>query len=416
MNDWYRRSMPNRRVTLFFFALVVGIDVCCLGLYLALRSAYGPAAASNSAHIFPMISGIICLGASAILGIMRAERFPALKTEHADFLAGSPWTQATRTPFGPWRPVIYDVPVQTLLGLLTALHLGGSLWLTAPQLQEVQSALPYLIALLTILPTVFFFGGWATLGYIKVLPDWRRAVAVPLLVFGIWLHFAFYGTPIVFITFGALMVILGCVSVFYRMKSVLGLIPQRVQSVTDPDPRTRVPNSTRQLLPTGAESQATQILDGISKDPILCSVTLGTWVAIADWQPEMLGFVTVGTLTFCLLFACVHAELCSTHLGVAGRWARKKFIIPEYDRAFLPIIWTMLVALGLPLAGYLLGLNSRLCAGATAAISLYVCDATRVDIADWSLTSPARFARRAEQRRQSNQPAAQSLFSESLRR
>jgi len=403
MSDWYRRSLPSRRVQLAFLLLIIGIDVVVAAVWLGVRIAWGGEAARSGTDFLIAISGILSTFSAPPLAVCRAERYPAGGSEYAGFLAGSPWTEAAATPFGPWHPVRKDVGILGVLGLLAASHLGLFLWLNTPDF--IRSAQPlFLPAVVTaafLLPFAAFFVTWAVCGYVKVASGWRHSVLIPVLTLGLLLHVGREFGALAVIPLSVLIAIAGSIAVYRRMKSQLSQIPLVPTALPSSDHSGRLSHANRQLRPGVPETFGTWLLDRMSSAGLLLSVVVGTLFAVPAWQRDTLIVLPMFVSLYGLFFAGVHLEVCAPHLGLAARWSRKQLWIPEYDRAFSPVLWLSLSSMTVLVLGYGLEIPPRLTVGVSVAVAVWVSLVSRVQIAEWSLTAPARFLRSPEQRRPS---------------
>ncbi|MCR9198127.1 MAG: hypothetical protein NXI04_05760 [Planctomycetaceae bacterium] len=401
MSDWYRRSLPSRRVQLAFLLLIIGIDVVVAAVWLSIRIAWGAEAARVGTDFLIAISGILSTLSAPLLAVCRAERYPAGGSEYAGFLAGSPWTEAAATPFGPWHPVRKDVGILGVLGLLAASHLGLFLWLNTPDfiISAQPLFLPAVITATFLLPFVVFVLSWAVCGYVRVAIGWRHSILIPALTLGMLLHVGREIGALAVIPLAALTAIAGSIAVYRRMKSQLSQIPLVPTAVPSSDRSGRLSHANRQLCPGVPETFGTWLLDRMSGVSLLLSVVAGTLFAVPAWQRDTLIVLPLFVSLYGLFFAGVHLEVCAPHLGLAARWSRKQLRIPGYDRAFAPILWLALSSMAVLVPGYGLEIPPRLTVGVTVAVAVWVSLVTRVEIAEWSLTAPARFLRRPEQRR-----------------
>ena len=107
-------------------------------------------------------------------------------------------------------------------------------------------------------------------------------------------------------------------------------------------------------------------------------------------------FLPLGVLILGWIRVIVYAEKLHSHIGIAARWATRRFIVSEYDRVWLPTFW-MCVASTIGIALTELGaIPINVAAGLAVAIPVVIGLWSGPDHEEWWLTTPARYFIRKE--------------------
>ncbi len=399
MNRWYRQSLPGRGLFVVFLTLVLLSDLSGIGVWWAWGRVLDPVEAWIHTLPFLVIGPVLCVVASMCVAAARVMRFPTRRSDYFEWLATTPWQSSRRTPFGPWYPVVQDIiPVGAITGLFV-LHIGALQHLNASA-EGIPAELgwtPNMFRLALLLPVVAFWVAWTLCSFLAVCSDWKWSVYVPFLCISLLWHLALR-VPVeasfiaVLLSFAA-----GTFAVCRRMLTVLKSLPSRHLTANDEAAPTRKSSPVVEFLrPQFAGTSSLQSICSRRATSFQAGLSVFVWLTLFPWEQPVHFFLPLGVLILGWIRVIVYAEKLHSHIGIAARWATRRFIVSEYDRVWLPTFW-MCVASTIGIALTELGaIPINVAAGLAVAIPVVIGLWSGPDHEEWWLTTPARYFIRKE--------------------
>jgi len=405
MNRWYRQSLPPGT---FVYALLIAVlvtDLIAAAAWLAWG--HGLEWSESFVLLFPsmLFNVLFCAIAGGCIALYRSQRFPEpwLNKHFHSWLASTPWTPSTRTPFGPWHPVVLDVIPLGLLGLIAAAHAA----VLVPALIATQHPpADWLEVLLTVIlpaaltPAVAFFLFWTFCAYFSVCGRWNWSVYALALWVGVLFHIERYASLSVALASLAASLVVIMVASWRRMAFELTQLPTtHLASSNKPAKPRQTATTYAALSPSPQLTVNAAGLAYLRAKAIAAGLLVFVWLTIHQWDPVAVLFFPIVLFVLCLARMVVYGEKCVSHLGLIARWSTRQFIVPAYDRVFIPSV-VMIVA-GLAILGLVqLGVLPVTLGGALSiAVPVVIGLAMGPDYTTWSLTAPCRYSRRQQQQR-----------------
>jgi hypothetical protein len=320
----------------------------------------------------PLIAfgGLIPVGYAALRPVLF---HPAFRPGYTDWLARTPWTPDSPLPFGPVHFVWQDVVVIALL-ILPAVFLGRALVLL-----QVAAA-GYLVGLAGVLAVT------------KVRPF------AYLMGFGLG-GMAFYADQ-TFPYFAAVMGVYAAGLLGFRRS--LELFPWKLGPTLGgrakmPDevgwPYNRLGPKRPANEPPRWEALALGLLAGW-----LQFVAVSWFEAVQDTSRDKAA--TLGALVLqsvvilgVIIRVLIHLPGYRPPIGLAGRLATRRLLIPGYDEVFLAPFAALLLAAALPVALEVAGVSGPARYGLTMAAVVAVLIGVGPRVREWQLTAPCRITR-----------------------
>ena len=123
--QWYRLSLPPRMLTIVGIGGLVVSQSVPIAFWLTLPSNTTPAEVPELWK-FLLVPAMFSTMLALLFGGHRSTRLPEPGSDYANWLMRTAWTPEHRTPFGPWRPMWWDlIPI----GLLTIVAASNGWWL-----------------------------------------------------------------------------------------------------------------------------------------------------------------------------------------------------------------------------------------------------------------------------------------------
>lgn len=407
MNRWYRQSLPPKSMMLALLVLFLIADLVGMGAWLA----WGQLIERNARFLIwvPFVGfGVVaCAIAGLIFAGFRLQRYPD-RTGTKDFhswLASTPWQPSKRTPFGPWHPVWLDVIPLSILGVVAGAHaavLCPALATSKGQAMVWPDALLNVIIPAALAPAAMFFFGWTAGAYGFQWSRWNWSVYLPLLWLGVFIHiWRLTSLELAFPILGV-----SCLGLMFvtwrRMQLELTKVPEFHTALSDVAPKPRRTSTTYGALsPAPQDPQFAAGLQSLRPKAFAAGLLLFVWLTLLPWGSGSVNYLTVALALFILAVfrMAAYGEILTSHLGLLARWSTRQFIVPSYDRVWIPSV-VMIVA-GLATYGLVpLGVLPATLGGALSiAVPVVIGLAMGPDYTTWSLTAPCRYSRRQQQQR-----------------
>lgn len=400
MNRWYRQSLPPSFLNWGYFSVLLLIDLAGLFVwYMWGQSVTGP---SRYRIMFPfaMVGAGLGIPTAALIAVCRIERFPGYRSDHYEWLATTPWHADNRTPFGPWHPVLTDaIP----LAILSIFGMAHGMLLTCCLAESFDRASQTVLTS-GLAPIAMFFVVWTVGGYVRVCWRWSWSVYSVLLTFGLLIMLAKYVNLLAAFAAGLLASLVAIFLVWRRMKSVLVQLPSRHLTDRDEPPFPRKSSfSIDGAYPYSVKSPMIEWLEVNRPRAFAYGLLSFVWVSFLPAGREFMIMVPFGVSLLALIRVIAFTERRASHLGLLARWATKRFIVPEFDRVWIPSLWMLLTAVLLAAVGYLDLLPPNLVVALSIGTSVFIALTSGPNFDHWALTAPYRMNRRANvQRRQTS--------------
>ncbi|APZ91253.1 hypothetical protein [Fuerstiella marisgermanici] len=405
MNRWYRQSLPGRAGAYLLLTIVLLTDVFAVISWFTWG--HGLEASDQYLCWLPFVGFNVglCVIAGMIVAGYRLQGFPdrTASTSFHSWLAATPWQPSSRTPFGPWHPVWLDVVPFSILGVVAATQaavLCPSLVAARDQAMAWSDALIVTVVPAALAPAVVFLFTWTICAYGILCSRWNWSIFLPALWMGILIHVGkLTSAEIAFSTLGVSLVGLMVVS-WRRMQLELTKVPEFHTALSDVAPKPRRTSTTYAALsPAPQNPQFAAGLHGLRPKAFAAGLLLFVWVALLPWGSGSVNYLTVALALFILAVfrMAAYGEILTSHLGLVARWSTRQFIVPSYDRVWIPSV-VMIVA-GLATYGLVpLGVLPPTLGGALSiAVPVVIGLAMGPDYTTWSLTAPCRYSKRQQQ-------------------
>ncbi|GAB5443050.1 MAG: hypothetical protein Fues2KO_33990 [Fuerstiella sp.] len=394
---WYRQSLPRREILIIAAVCLLAFDLALWLIFLFGRQVTDP---EMLLIIFRPILPCIAVTSAVLpcgLALFRLARFPDPPTSnYAKWLAQTPWTSDQRTPFGPWHPVQEDVLMISVLSVIAMLR--GSLLFLLPGIPSGFGIAAWqIVLLLGFSQPMLFVLCWAFCGFAAVARRWDWSNYVALMVIGIIGHL-FLLLPTVAMAATALVLIALPFIVYRRMSFELATLQQDMLCDPEPDPPKRAP-VYEVLSPEAQSGWMQKFLDRYRPRAFaigfLCLI-LFTTVPGQALTPLVAPFVLMAPL----VRVAVVKSRYNSHLGLLARYRLKRWIVPDHDRIWLPVLWSV-VALVACIPIVLVSLLCRWPYGFAPALMISavvtICLRTGPDMRSWTLTAPVSISIRGPQ-------------------
>lgn len=385
---WYRQSLPGREVLIIVAVIVLAFDLAAWLIFLLGKEVVDPALMHMIYRPFLALIAVTNLVLPCGLAMFRLARFPdPPSSDYAKWLAQTPWTSDQRTPIGPWHPVQEDVLTLAVLSALALLR-SSPLLLMPGSSTAVGIEAWQIVLLLGFSQPVLFVLCWAFCAFATVGRRWDWSTYVALLITGIIGHL-FVLLPTVAMAATALVLIALPFIVYRRMSFELATLQQDMLGDPEPDPPKRA--AVYEVLSPEAHSGWMQkFLDRYRPRAFaigcLCLI-LFTTVPGQALTPLVAPFVLMAPL----VRVAVVKSRYNSHLGLLARYRLKRWIVPDHDRIWLPVIWSV-VALVACVPIVLVSLLFRWPYGFAPALMISAvvtsCLRTGPNIPSWTLTAP----------------------------
>jgi hypothetical protein len=339
------------------------IYAALLGVEVGLRWAFGVPLGARPPR--PAPSGHVLLFVAALYGFGRVLSFhPFVNAGYAKWLATAPWRPGMPLPLGPVHLVGRDLLVLVPLAALAQFASGGSWWVPL---------LVFGVCYLLSIWLAFWGRGW-----------WAYALA-----WGIAGLLAAAGHPPVF---AALLVVMHVVA----RAGLRHSLPRQELKAVDKPSAAGLGSPFEQLAPVPPPA------------PIPPAHAAAYAVLAGWWAYGVVGFVWPDArrdevAMFTVLFGVsaalirwgVYALGTESPLGLRGRWATGRWVLPGYDRILVAPGVVLLAGTALPVALARTAVPPALLAGACGAVVLLLALALPPTRARWRLTGHHHLFRRS---------------------
>lgn len=396
MTRWYRQNSLRWSVFACLAAMALIADLLGVAAWAAWGRTLSNDVAAQILLPFLMFGGAFSIVLAPVIAVLRLQRYPG-HGDYRQWLATTPWQASSRAPFGPWHPVLRDIIPLALLTVIPLGHtylyqsLGGAVRASL-LLQEIGLNLLVVVALA---PTVCFLLVWEIGGYLTVMAKWEWSVYVPLMVTGVLWHAINLVSIRMMMLLVALSFAVGTVLVWKRMSLVLRQLPEtNLSGKTAGRPKRKRSETFEMLSPQFEPTASIRVLEKYRPRTIAIGVLMFVWLTIIPWDQAALLLIPIPAAVHAFFRAAMYCERQDSNLGLLARFATRRFIVPDFDRVWLPSLFMVLVGTALGLITYagLLPISSG------AAISIVV--PTMIGLlmgpnyTEWSLTSATRYRRR----------------------
>lgn len=398
MNEWNRSISKARGYYLAFAAIVIVVDACGLGVWLAWGRFLDPELVPSVTLPFLMVPPVLSVFAAGILGASRLIRYPANNSSYFQWLATTPWQASSRIPFGPWYPVPRDIIPLSFLTLITMGHvwmyskLGGILSI-APGLQELALNVTVLAMLC---PALAFVVAWTSCGYfVRAAAHWTELAFTPLLTLGAMLHLSPVLPPILLLCGTVVLLVTAPILVWLRLKDQLKEISKYHLAINSLPAQKRKTSPTYDALsPHPPTTYALKLLQASRGRAVAIGVVLTVCLTLLPWERPIVLLLPPVAIFLGSLRVAMYNEKQQSHLGFLARWATGKYLVPEFDRVWITPICMALSGMTLAFLTFLKYLPPNV--GATLSMTVPIVLGLTMGPAydEWSLTAPSRYTRR----------------------
>jgi len=400
MNRWYRQVMPRRSHVLLFALLLILLDSTTGAIWLAWGKWLIEAQGTGVVRVMLHASQVLCGMAVLLVALRRVHQFPPANPSYTQWLATTPWASHQRLPFGPWQPVIQDTIPLGVLGVISAFH-GVFTFRLPPDRVVSLSASAFspewwwLLCVAVLLPALVFFGVWVIAGFCAVMPHWKRSAFVLLFVIGVVIHLGIrLGLPEA-TAVAAVCAVVGFVLVYKKMQRMVRTLPQVMNETQHVKIEGKMVPAFEMLSPRPYRNRVIRLLENTRPRALEFCLLLFVWLTLPPWEGEFVLFAGAFACGLSLARVAVYAGRTSSHLGLLSRWHSRRFIVPQYDRVWLPSLAMVFVA-SVPVLLAITNMISPQLAGPLAVVlPILVGWICGPDYEQWSLTAPVEYLLRA---------------------
>jgi hypothetical protein len=382
---WYRQSLPGRGVLIIVAVIVLAFDLAAWLIFLLGKEVVDPALMHMIYRPFLALIAVTNLVLPCGLAMFRLARFPdPPSSDFAKWLAQTPWTSDQRTPFGPWHPVQEDVLTLAVLSALALLR-SSPLLLMPGSSTAVGIEAWQIVLLLGFSQPVLFVLCWAFCAFATVARRWDWSNYVALLITGIIGHL-FVLLPTAAMAATALVLIALPFIVYRRMSFELATLQQDMLCDPEPDPPKRAP-VYEVLSPRGHLVALQEFFERYRPRAFaigfLCLVILTT-VPGSVFAMLLVPLVLIVPLLRVVLIVARY----NSHLSLRARYRLKRWVVPEYDCIWLPVLWSVVACLPIVLVEQLVQMPFGPLPALMISAVVTICLRTGPDVRLWTLTAP----------------------------
>ena len=409
---WYLQSLPPKRFMIAFAALVSAVGVAGVLVWLTLARSISPHEAELTlAHraLSPFLLAELMLSVvgAIFLGMCRAARIPHSRSDYADWLGRTPWTASQRLPFGPWQPVRVDLIPLGTLGAVSAAFAGMMYFSMFRTLYQTHQDIVAVMLAAFAVPAIAFLLTWIGCCY-RLCLRWEWSIFAPVSMIGLLIQTARYAHPVAALVAAGVLLVLGIIAVWRKQRRMLGELPSDGLAKNE---STGIRDSSpiyQFLSPIQKKPWLIEMRDRYRTRTIAIGVMVWAWADFTFqfdpyWKDlelmagliQLLGVFIVGGTT---LVACIGR--LQSHLGVSARWATGQWIVPQYDRVWIPLLSIVLLWGSVMVSGYVAEVSNLTTLPFTLAAAAMIGMTTGPDYERWSLTAPvSHLVKRGRQRR-----------------
>lgn len=408
MNRWFRQSFPPRSFTYIFFGTILFADLLAAAVCGFNSQVLGRADAVGLSMPFLVVSTGIGSVAAGILAICRAERFPAYRKDYYDWLATTPWQASSKTPFGPWHPVLRDVLPLSLFAAIGLIHGAVMFWAMSWQagVQDLWAhQMQGMAVFLAVAPFLVFIFMWTGKGYVAVTRQWNWSVYLPLLTLGLLIHLGLRVSAVAAIATAAILFPIATILIWRRMQTVLMGVPSmHLNSRDQPLPNRLGASLFRVLPPSCNPSIGVQWLQKYRQRTPAIALLLVVWLSLFPWRPPELMFVFFAVLLLSFSRLIAYTGCRWPHASIAARWATRRLIVAKYDRVYVPTFLMLFFGFAFPTLAVLNVISTSAGAVWGIVVPVVIGMASGPDFRQWSLTAPMKIITNpgAQRRKQPN--------------
>lgn len=396
MNAWYRLSLPSRASAMIFLITVALADLSAVAIRFSFgflieadgrRLAYGPIIGS---------SVFFCFVAAAAIGYVRCLRYPHPGSAYESLLTKTPWRPDRRLPLGPWHPVIQDVVSVGFVCVVAMAQLVMFRMLAGPdslQRQHLPVAFDLLFVIVPVLISVTYVMSWTLCGFGAMYSDWNGAFLWPSLMVGGSCNLLKAGCVEAYVFVLGASVLTGVVLVVMRMKRLLVELPERhLRRQQLGTPVEDLAAVVKYLAPSAPKQATSAFVNRSRQEAVLIGCVVGLWFALFPDGMEKLAFAAALIGITALVRGLCYVGRIQSHLGLLARWGTQQWIVPSYDRCWVPSVLMatsagVLLLPALAMSSVLAGLMASLAMGISSFIGL----ASGPDFERWSLTAACAY-------------------------
>lgn len=392
MNRWYRQALPCPNYLLGFSLLLLMCDTGLLLFWLTCTEMENPVMQLPVVYCTLLAAAFICSVAAGMMALFRISRYPANGGSFHEWLSCTPWQPLTRTPFGPWKPVLQDVLPLGILGLVMAIH-AVPVYLFYRFRSDMTLGIDPVVmfGFALVGPAIVFSVLWTLAAFARICRNWNWSLYAVALAIASFIHLAIR-TPVMFsVSIIVALVVTGIALLFRRMKQVLGEVPERcIGSPYIPAGGSeRTSRLYETLSPLGYKPDPVRLLEFCRSRTTAIVMLLILWLTLPRWEPVGLGFAVMWVGLTALLRVAFYHDRNHPPWSLAARWATGMLIIPNYSRVWLPSIAMFLAALIVVLLGAGQVLPLQLAGPLTVVVPLIIGLRAGPDYEQWSLTAPS---------------------------
>jgi hypothetical protein len=310
---------------------------------------------------------------TVLYAALRAFQFhPAFRPGYANWLARAPWTPDRPLPFGPVHLVWQDAFVIAVL-VFPAVLLGE-----AGLLLQVAAA-AYLTALATVL-----------------VVTQTRPFAY-LIGFGLGGLALLANQPLPYFAAASIVYAVGMLGFRRSLDKLPWHLGPALGGRAKPSDEVGWPhNRLGPKPPSPGLSRWEAVALGLLAGWLLYAINLwaDSWPGPHGGEPALMALVLgLGTAIGVIARLLVYIPGYLPPIGLAGRWATRRLVIPGYDEVFLAPFMAVLLAAALPTALADAGLSGPAGSGLTLAAVVAVLVGVGPRLREWQLTAPCRITR-----------------------
>ncbi len=349
----------------------------------------------------PMM-GAVMLG--VYLGYYRMSRFPREDSSYGNWLLRTPWQGKLPTPFGPWRPIAWDVVVLGGLSLFGLLHAVGQSWCAGDGLGMFNQWLAMGAGIAG--PWLGFALAWVARGDAIVWGQWKWDWWFAGLAIGLGINCVAHDVPQFLIVLIPLCLIALLITVWRRLERMLRDLPETTLGSSQAGGMSRhigkgSYDAQRPYFEAEFDLRRTSVAHWLPTNWrvavatsslvfVVCLSFTPLFVLSDAYRTASLSAVLLSMMTG-LVGGLIWCSGTRSHLSLAARWATKRFLVWEYDRARLvpllapPLVTAVIVWIG----PYVMW--QWLCIPAAISASVFTVLVVGPDRKQWWFTAPMTY-------------------------
>lgn len=396
MSDWYRLGLPERAFFLLTLGGVAVLDFTVAGVWLALGRWLEADSLIVSYVPFLGMAVFGCLLMAGFLGLYRVGRYPGCGSQYEAMLLQTPWKPGKRLPFGPWHPMLHDAVPLAVLAIAILLQWGLVRVVLGSHFDSVTEGFEFRelfsgtgIVLIPVALAITFLGSWLVGGCLSLWREFKGAVLWLLLVAGAIVKTWSIRADELAVLMLVATVVVGGMLVVRRMNRLLADLPERGLKQDSGGSKVQVAAEIRFVAPKARAQEMLGIVSQSWPRALLIGAIVAVWVSVFPDGAERY-WVTVGVVgVFALARMLIYTATIQSHLGILARWGTRKWIVPQYDRCWLPFFWMLVTALcGIAVAMVVPESIADEVCSFTVGVAVFIGCRSGADFEHWSLTAP----------------------------